>query len=77
MNIAKKMQNLSDLRYGPLPDDSPYVKPFRFHYKQNGVEKSWDLLKVHDSVAIILYNVTRNVLIFVKQFRPGKIFILT
>ena len=26
---------------------------------------------VHDSVAIVLYNVSRSVLVFVKQFRPA------
>ncbi|CAD6995077.1 unnamed protein product [Ceratitis capitata] len=41
------------------------------YYVQNGVEKNWDLLKVHDSVAVILYNTSRRVLIFVRQFRPA------
>lgn len=39
--------------------------------RQQGKERSWDCMKVHDSVAIILYNVSRSVLIFVKQFRPA------
>ncbi|XP_036323934.1 uridine diphosphate glucose pyrophosphatase NUDT14-like [Rhagoletis pomonella] len=65
------MENISKLWMGPLPKDSPYVKPFRLYYVQNGVEKNWDLLKVHDSVAVILYNTTRRVLIFVRQFRPA------
>ncbi|XP_067627743.1 uridine diphosphate glucose pyrophosphatase NUDT14-like [Eurosta solidaginis] len=65
------MENISKLWMGPLPQDSPYVKPFRLYYVQNGVEKNWDLLKVHDSVAIILYNATRKVLVFVRQFRPA------
>lgn len=71
------MENITEIRYGPLPADSPYVKPFRMHYVQNGCEKSWDLLKVHDSVSIIILNKTRNTLVFVKQFRPGKIKIKT
>lgn len=70
----KKMENLTDVWYGPLPHDSPYVRPFRLHYVQNGVEKSRDLLKVHDSVCIIVYNKTTNKLVFVKQFRPGIVF---
>lgn len=65
------MENISKIWYGPLPADSPYVKPFRLFYVQNGLEKNWDLLKVHDSVSIVLYNTTRNKLVFVKQFRPG------
>ncbi|XP_052865865.1 uridine diphosphate glucose pyrophosphatase NUDT14-like [Anopheles cruzii] len=65
------MNDITDIRYGPLPADSPYVKPFRFHYTQNGKQKSWDLLKVHDSVSILIFNVTRQKLVFVKQFRPA------
>lgn len=69
------MENISAIRFTPLPPDSPYVKPFRMYYIQNGEEKSWDLLKVHDSVVIITFNKTRNTLVFVKQFRPGDYFI--
>ncbi|XP_053657641.1 uridine diphosphate glucose pyrophosphatase NUDT14-like [Anopheles marshallii] len=65
------MNNITNIHYGPLPADSPYVKPFRFHYTQNGNQKSWDLLKVHDSVSIVIFNVTRKKLVFVKQFRPA------
>lgn len=66
------MENISNIKYGKLPEESPYVKPFRLYYTQNGKEKNWDLLKVHDSVSIIIYNKTRNVFVFVKQFRPGE-----
>ncbi|XP_052850852.1 uridine diphosphate glucose pyrophosphatase NUDT14 [Drosophila gunungcola] len=65
------MENVSKIWLGPLPADSPYVKPFRLYYVQNGVEKNWDLLKVHDSVAIILYNTSRQKLVLVRQFRPA------
>lgn len=70
------MENLSDVRYGPLPSDSPYVKPLRMFYKQNGKQKCWDIIKIHDSVCVVIFNVTRNVLVFVKQFRPGECFII-
>lgn len=69
---TERMEKISKIWLGKLPPDSLYVKPFRLFYVQNGVEKNWDLLKVHDSVSIILFNKTRNRLIFVKQFRPGK-----
>lgn len=69
--IRYKMENISKVWLGPLPADSPYVKPFRMYYVQNGVEKNWDLLKVHDSVAIILFNTTRQKLVLVRQFRPA------
>ncbi|CAH2983256.1 unnamed protein product [Chilo suppressalis] len=64
------MEDLEQVYVSPLPD-SPYVKPFRLNYTQNGKQKSWDLLEVHNSVAIIVFNVTRKVMIFVKQFRPA------
>lgn len=66
------MENIKDIHFGPLPADSPYVKPFRMYYTQNEMEKNWDLLKVHDSVSIIIFNTTRQKLVFVKQFRPGN-----
>lgn len=65
------MEDVKDIRYGPLPKDPPYVKPFRLYYTQNGKEKNWDCLKAHDSVAIVIYNVTRKKLVLVKQFRPA------
>ncbi|XP_065366198.1 uridine diphosphate glucose pyrophosphatase NUDT14-like [Calliphora vicina] len=65
------MDKITKIWVGPLPKDSPYVKPFRFYYVQNGQEKNWDLMKVHDSVSIILFNTSRQKLIFVKQFRPA------
>lgn len=64
------MEDVTNMYISPLPD-SPYVKPFRFNYTQNGKAKSWDLLEVHDSVAIVVFNITRKRMIFVKQFRPG------
>lgn len=66
------MEDITNIHYGALPADSPYVKPFRFYYTQNGKQKNWDLLKVHDSVSIVIFNVTRQKLVFVKQFRPGE-----
>lgn len=66
------MEHLSDVRYGPLPEDSPYVKPLRVYFNQNGKERIWDIIKIPDSVSIVIFNVTRKVLVFVKQFRPGE-----
>lgn len=65
------MEDLKNVSFSPLPDTT-YVRPFRFNYTQNGQSKSWDLLEVHDSVAIIIFNVERKKLVFVKQFRPGE-----
>ncbi|KOB64254.1 UDP-glucose pyrophosphatase, partial [Operophtera brumata] len=64
------MEDVKDVFISPLPD-SPYVKPFRLNYTQNGKRKNWDLLEVHDSVAVVVFNITRRKVIFVKQFRPA------
>jgi UDP-sugar diphosphatase len=49
---------------------SDFVKPKRIHYSQAGVSKVWDMVEVHDSVAILLYHEEHDSLIIVKQFRP-------
>ncbi|GBP22858.1 Uridine diphosphate glucose pyrophosphatase [Eumeta japonica] len=64
------MQNITDVYISPL-SDSPYVKPFRLNFTQNGKQKNRDLLEVHDSVVIIIFNVTRKVMVMVNQFRPA------
>lgn len=56
------------------PEDAKYVHAFRVDYTQSGKTKVWECTKVHDSVAVILYNKTRDVLIFVKQVRPAVVF---
>ncbi|XP_041469628.1 uridine diphosphate glucose pyrophosphatase NUDT14-like isoform X3 [Lytechinus variegatus] len=54
-----------------LCSSSQYVTPFRLLYKQDGVKKTWDYIKGHDSIAILLYNKDRDVFPVVKQFRPA------
>lgn len=51
-------------------EHSEYVKPKRMEYLQNNLLKTWDLVEVHDSVAILLYHEERQTLIVVRQFRP-------
>ncbi|XP_014249490.1 uridine diphosphate glucose pyrophosphatase-like isoform X1 [Cimex lectularius] len=67
------MLNIKDVTLSPM-EDSIYVVPFRMNYTQDNVSKTWDLIKTHNSVTIILYNTTQNVLVCVKQFRPGVYF---
>jgi len=50
---------------------SQYVRPMRFHFNLDGVQRTWDILRLHDSVQIILYHKDRRALVFVKQFRPS------
>uniref|UniRef100_A0A673V0E8 Uridine diphosphate glucose pyrophosphatase NUDT14 n=2 Tax=Suricata suricatta TaxID=37032 RepID=A0A673V0E8_SURSU len=41
------------------------------HPLQNGTQKSWDFMKTHDSVAILMFNSSQKSLVLVKQFRPA------
>lgn len=65
------MENITKMWTESLPPDSPYMQPFRLFYIQDEKEKSWDLLKVNDSVSIVIFNTTTDKLVFVKQFRPS------
>ena len=50
--------------------NSNFVKTQRMLYSQKGVNKAWDIVKVHDSVAILIYHTTKKSFVLVKQFRP-------
>lgn len=65
------MENITKIRLESLPPDSPYMKPARMFYIQKGEEKTCDILRVHDSVSIVIFNVSSKKLVFVKQFRPA------
>lgn len=51
-------------------EHSAFVKPKRMTYLQKGVAKIWDMVEVHDSVAILLYHEEHETLMVVRQFRP-------
>ena len=50
---------------------SEYIKPKSMFYLQNSIEKRWDIVDTHDSVAILLYHKELDSFVFVKQFRPS------
>ncbi|KAI5747097.1 hypothetical protein M8J77_010975 [Diaphorina citri] len=50
---------------------SQFIQPYSVKFVQNGNTRVWDLIKVHNSVVIVIFNITRKVLVLVKQFRPG------
>ncbi|KAF5279550.1 hypothetical protein FQR65_LT03372 [Abscondita terminalis] len=62
-----------NVQFKPL-NNSTYIKPLSMHFTMNGVQRRWDLMQIHDSVSIVIFNISRNVLIFVKQFRPAVYF---
>lgn len=50
---------------------SEYIKPKSMYYRHNGIQKRWDIVGTHDSVAILLYETSLDAFVFVKQFRPS------
>lgn len=48
-----------------------FVKPARVWYEEDGVKKSWEIVRAHNSVAILIYNKDSDSFVLVKQFRPA------
>lgn len=66
------MEDIKNVSFGPLPENASGLKPLRMYFIQNGAERNWDLIKVANSVAVIIYNKTTKKLVFVRDFRPSK-----
>ena len=63
------MKNIiEDFRLEPL-FKGEFVQTSLAHYKQNGNERDWEVVKAHDSVAILIYHTQKKAFILVKQFR--------
>lgn len=60
--------NIKNFKITPL-DKPNFVKPVRLYYTQNNKEKSWEAVKAHDSVSILLYHTQKDAFLLVKQFR--------
>ncbi|KAJ8679062.1 hypothetical protein QAD02_014849 [Eretmocerus hayati] len=65
------MLNVSEIRIGPFPHDSPWLKPVKLMYTHDGKPREWTLVRSHESVSIVVFNISRKKLIFVRQFRPA------
>ena len=61
---------ITDFRLHPLTNPN-FIYSYLARYKQNGIEKSWELIKAHDSVSILLYHTQKDSFILVEQFRPA------
>jgi len=60
---------MRDITITPLQNPK-FVKPICINYTQNNRKLSWEAVKSHDSVAILLYHKEKNSFVLVKQFRP-------
>jgi UDP-sugar diphosphatase len=59
---------IEDLKISPLKETN-YIKPLKVNFTLNGIKKSWEAVKSHDSVSILLYHEEKKAFLFVKQFR--------
>ncbi|WP_033619065.1 NUDIX hydrolase [Helicobacter pylori] len=50
---------------------SHYIELKRMHYNEENTEKTWDMIKSLDSVAVLLYEKESDCFVIVKQFRPA------
>ncbi|XP_020776533.2 uridine diphosphate glucose pyrophosphatase NUDT14 [Boleophthalmus pectinirostris] len=64
------MEEINNIQVVPCTD-SDYLKPLTVHYNQNGTKKSWDYMRTHDSVSVLIFNTTSHCFVLVKQFRPA------
>ncbi len=51
--------------------DPQYITASLATYKQNSIQKNWEVIQAHDSVAILIYHTTNDSFVLVKQFRPA------
>jgi len=63
------MDDIKNVKFVEMTN-SKFLKPYRILYRQGSRDKIWDCIQAHDSVAILIFNVTRKVFVFVEQFRP-------
>ncbi len=53
-----------------IPLENPkFITPIRIEYMQNGKKKSWEAVRSHDSVAVLLYHKEKEAFLLVKQLR--------
>ncbi len=51
--------------------DPKFIEAAFVTYKQNGIPKTWEVVKSHDSVAVLIYHKEHDGFVLVKQFRPA------
>jgi len=48
-----------------------FIKPKLLTFKEDGKKRTWEILEVFDSVAILIYHKKKQAFVLVKQFRPA------
>jgi UDP-sugar diphosphatase len=49
--------------------NTKFIHPVKVTFNQNGKDKTWEAVRSHNSVAILLYHEEKNAFLLVKQFR--------
>ncbi len=62
------INNIENLKTFELKE-SNFIKPLKVEFDLNGVPKTWEAVRSHDSVSILLFHKEKNAFLFVKQFR--------
>ena len=70
--MKKNDQSQSSIRHFTLAPlkDAKFVHTALARYEQDGIPKQWEVVKAHDSVAILIYHTQKEAFVLVKQFRP-------
>lgn len=50
-------------------ENTKFIKPLKVTFNLNGKRKTWEAVRSHDSVSILLYHTQKNAILLVKQFR--------
>lgn len=61
---------IENFRLEPL-QGGDFVHTSLARYRQNGQERDWEVVRAHDSVAILIYQKELHCFVLVKQFRPA------
>jgi len=61
--LVNKIDSIEELQ------NPKFIKPILINYKQDGIEKKWEAVISHDSVAVLLYHEEKKAFILVKQLR--------
>jgi UDP-sugar diphosphatase len=61
-NIIENLE-ISELK------ETKFIHPVKVTYSQNGKNKTWEAVRSHNSVAVLLYHTQKNAFLLVKQFR--------
>jgi len=62
-------QNVNKINSTEELKNPRFIKPILINYSQDGVEKKWQAVISHDSVAVLLYHTKRKEFMLVKQLR--------